>query len=109
MTVLNTIELTKESWVPVAVAIGCWMSLFISIPLSHRIKNTFVSCIFFIYSLFAVAVGIVFLLAYDEFRIPSGEYQYEIIVDDTVSFTDMTEKYNIIEQRGEIFVVEEKE
>jgi hypothetical protein len=45
----------------------------------------------------------------DQFRVPTGEYQYEILIDDTVTFNEVNEKYNIIEQRGEIFLVEEKD
>jgi hypothetical protein len=33
---------------------------------------------------------------------------YEAIVDKSVSYIELTEKYNIIERRGEIFVLEEK-
>ena len=35
--------------------------------------------------------------------------QYEVTVDDGVSINEFTDKYNIIEQRGSIYVVEEKE
>ena len=34
---------------------------------------------------------------------------YEVTLDDSVSMNEFTDKYNIIEQRGKIFVVEEKE
>ena len=34
--------------------------------------------------------------------------RYEAIIDDSVSYIELTEKYNVIEQRGEIFVLEEK-
>ena len=34
--------------------------------------------------------------------------RYEVTIDDSVSLTEFYEHYNIIEQRGEIFVVEEK-
>ena len=34
--------------------------------------------------------------------------RYEVIIDDSVSLTEFCEHYNIIEQRGEILVVEEK-
>ncbi len=36
-------------------------------------------------------------------------YRYEVSIDDTVSVNDFCEQYNIIEQRGEIYVIEEKE
>ena len=34
--------------------------------------------------------------------------RYEAIIDQSVSYMELTEKYNVIEQRGEIFVLEEK-
>lgn len=33
---------------------------------------------------------------------------YEVTIDDSVSITEFVERYNIIEQRGSIFVIEEK-
>ncbi len=35
--------------------------------------------------------------------------QYEVTIDDSVSMNEFTDKYNIIEQRGKIYIVEEKE
>ena len=34
---------------------------------------------------------------------------YEAIINDTVSFAELNDNYNIVEQRGSIFVLEEKE
>lgn len=34
--------------------------------------------------------------------------RYEVTIDDSVSMIEFTERYNIIEQRGSIFVIEEK-
>lgn len=34
--------------------------------------------------------------------------RYEVTVDDSVSLTEFYENYNVIEQRGQIFVVEEQ-
>lgn len=34
--------------------------------------------------------------------------RYEVTIDDSVSLTEFNERYNIIEQRGSIFVIEEK-
>lgn len=87
MTILNTIELTKTAptinWVGAGwCAIGC-LVLFLS----------------------AVACAALS----DEVVVPTGKYQYEVLIDDEASFIEITEKYIVIEQRGEIFVVEEKE
>ena len=38
----------------------------------------------------------------------TGEYQYECIIDDSVPYNEVIENYNIIEQRGDIWVLEDK-
>ena len=40
--------------------------------------------------------------------IKTGEYQYECIIDDSVPYSEVVENYNIVEQRGDIWVLEEK-
>lgn len=35
--------------------------------------------------------------------------QYYMTINDTVSFKEFTDRYNIIEQKGEIYIVEDKE
>lgn len=40
--------------------------------------------------------------------IKTGEYRYECIIDDSVSYNEVVENYKIIEQRGDIWVLEDK-
>lgn len=40
--------------------------------------------------------------------IKTGEYRYECIIDDSVSYNEVVENYNIVEQRGDIWVLEDK-
>ena len=35
-------------------------------------------------------------------------YQYEVTIDDSISFHEIYDKYDIIEQRGDIFILQEK-
>ena len=39
----------------------------------------------------------------------TGLYTYEVIIDESVDFLDVYEKYNVIERRGDIWVIEDKE
>lgn len=39
----------------------------------------------------------------------TGKYQYEVTIDESVSMTEFYEKYDVVEQRGSIWVIEEKE
>ena len=41
--------------------------------------------------------------------IPTGRCQYEATIDDTVSFTKLNDKYEVVEQRGKIWILEDKE
>ena len=38
----------------------------------------------------------------------TGEYQYECIIDDSVPYNKVIDNYKIIEQRGDIWVLEDK-
>lgn len=41
--------------------------------------------------------------------IPTGRYQYEVTMDESVPFEKLYEQYDVIEQRGNIWVIEDKE
>lgn len=47
------------------------------------------------------------IMTYNEYE--SGRYKYEVILEDDYPAGDLYDKYNIIEQRGEIWVIEDKE
>lgn len=54
--------------------------------------------------------AVVFLFCYLLLEIePTGRYRYEVTIDDSVSITEVYDHYNIIEQRGDIWVLEDKE
>lgn len=40
---------------------------------------------------------------------PTGRYRYEVTIDDSVSFLDICEKYENVEQNGRIWTLEDKE
>lgn len=54
-----------------------------------------------------VCIAIVMVLATAE-EVPTGEYQYEVIVEDTVNLQEFYDYYDVVGQRGEIFVVKER-
>ena len=39
----------------------------------------------------------------------TGRYEYEVTIDESVSMTDVHEKYKVIEQKGKIWILEDKE
>lgn len=44
----------------------------------------------------------------DVHMVPTGKYEYTVTIDDSVSFTEFTDRYTIIEQNGDVFVIKEK-
>ena len=48
-------------------------------------------------------------IVYKEVKIPSGRYQYEAVIQDDVSIQEVYEHYNVIEQKGKIWILEDKE
>lgn len=40
--------------------------------------------------------------------VKTGEYRYECTIDDAVPYNEIVDNYNVIEQRGDIWVLEDK-
>ena len=40
---------------------------------------------------------------------PTGKYEYEVLLSEDVSFTELYKKYEVVEQRGKIWVLKDKE
>lgn len=43
------------------------------------------------------------------YEIPTGKYEYKVIIDDNVSIAEFYEHYEIVDQEGKIFIIREKE
>lgn len=63
-------------------------------------------CMIGVICLLAFTVGIV--VVGDRNQVQTGKYRYEVILSEDVSITDIYEKYEVVEQRGEIWVLEDK-
>ena len=111
MTVLNTIELTKTAPIVSTIGVICVfltiLSFIIAILIPVEYENIGITCVVvLILSIIGVCVcGAIS----DSVTVPNGKVRYEVLINEDTSFTEVIEKYNIIEQRGEIFVLEEKE
>lgn len=55
-------------------------------------------------------IGLIIMIACGIFKytVKTGEYRYECIIDDSVSYNEVVENYKIVEQRGDIWVLEDK-
>lgn len=108
ITILNTIIVDDYArWVlPTVLALGfiCIVSLVLMIN-----SNDSGVIIFGTISLLAmIAMPIIIGTSKSHWR-TNERNQYECIIDDSVSINEVYENYNVIERRGDIWVLEDKE
>lgn len=106
MTILNQTEVMVSIIPGKFVFIGLALSFICTIMANVSEKRqdfyTIAAVIFFIASITTVFIGATF-------KNPSGRYRYECLIDDTVPYTEIYDKYDVVEQRGSIWVLEDKE
>lgn len=114
MTILNQYEILKNVtpiWFSIVFLflLACVIGSLIYIFSSHNTISAVAFCIFII-AIFLCAIwcSVVYEIVHRE-DAPTGRYRYECIIDDDTSFVDISEKYVVVEQRGEIWVLEDKE
>ena len=110
VTILNTItsnecgEIAGTMLLIGAFAFLIFILIYIISHISDDSDKPIILCIMFlIVSLISTTTGII--LASNSTVITT----YEVTISDEVSFKDFTSKYEIIEQRGEIYIVKERE
>ena len=111
--ILNKEEiLTSPEWIGVAVSISAVMviiSIIFVVAFTLTIHDTasILSMVLFVCSIIA---SIVFAAINDTYKSePTGRYRYEVTIDDSVSITEVYDHYNVVEQRGDIWILEDKE
>ena len=113
VTILNQYEVvsaTRFSWpcfwiAFVVIAIFVAIVAFAAVSRDHDWKTALIICAIAI----PIAAGSFGALSGKVISPEPVEYEtrYEVSVDDTVSMQEFYEKYEVIEQRGKIFVVRE--
>lgn len=109
MTILNQTEIMvsiiPERIIPlITIALGLALICLVMVLASVKYQD------------FCAIAGIILLVVCGVislvgafFKKPSGRYQYECLIDDTVPYTEIYNKYDVIERRGSIWVLEDKE
>ena len=108
MTILNTyiVEiptfLGPNMWIPIVVAfiVGFWLVYSDTDDIGMGIV------LGLLFSLIGALIGFLLSLGFGPF---TGTYRYEAIFDEETSIVEVMKDYNIVEQRGDIFVLEDKE
>lgn len=117
VTILNTVEKTVQvagefnaAAAGTALIISIIVVALIGFAIGYNEREVILGLI--LGALFGLVLGIfigaIFGSIFAEPPMIETTTQYEVTLDDSVSMNEFTEHYKIIEQRGKIFVVEEK-
>lgn len=74
--------------------------IFAMVVFSMLDENLLVSCIF---------VAVITMLIIFSFRIPQSDTLYEVTVDESVSYQELSTRYEVVSERGQIITLREKE
>ena len=108
LTILNSYtetitEYTNPELIPLGVGL---MLIFLGIALGGAFsKDGTVTCVGLICAVMIFIMG----LFYTRYAPKKEETYHEAVVSDNVSLKEFREKYEIVEQRGELFVIKERE
>lgn len=108
ITILNTTIVNEDAqWVlPTVLALGIICIVALVLMLNSDDAGV---VIFGTISLLAmIAIPIIVITSKSHWR-TNERNQYECIIDDSVSINEVYENYNVIERRGDIWVLEDKE
>lgn len=108
--ILNTTEIMRDP-IQVPLLLGLFVLLFFvgfGIFIYGAYEGSIVHSIMAI-GMIILSIVSLYLACSKEGTEPTGRYRYEAIIDDSVSFLDLQEKYDVIEQNGRIWVLEDKE
>lgn len=109
ITILNTTVVDDYArWVlPTVLALG--IICIVAFVLMINSDDTRAVEIFGIISFVAIIAALIIIIASKTHWRTNERNQYECIIDDGVSINEVYENYNVIERRGDIWVLEDKE
>lgn len=110
MEILNKTEITEiifPDWICPILFIGFIVAVILGLFLSFYFNSPQILIgVGFLYFLFCgLVAGVGYSSKKEDF---TGRYRYEVTLSDDVSIKAIYEQYNVIEVRGDIFILEDK-
>ncbi len=105
MTILNQeMIMMTPSWITslLVIFIISTVTLFF---IAMDVPDNFILTILLIISLFLSGVLLITVITYE---VPTGKTRYEVILDKNYPAEELYSNYEVIEQRGKIWVLEDK-
>ena len=110
--ILNKTEILVESSYAGTLMLVAIFGLMVGViclsVIPPKIKNAIFQLIVITIFVIITVASMVSLVLSTDLKSPTGEYEYQVTIDDSVSFTEFNEKYEVISQEGKIFTVKER-
>lgn len=117
MTILNTttVDIITGKANYFSWSIGCWVGIIVTLAcvigfaicIINAIKEK--DIIFVLLGVLALCIGAVILFgAVLPHNVTTTVNQYEVTINEDITFKEIMDKYDFIEQRGDIYVLREK-
>lgn len=112
--ILNKVEIMESPmWVSVVIIVLFIISLLsLGMGIVDAIEDiTDGHCLIFIVVATVAYIALIIMGNADKQLLtePTGVYEYQVTIDDSVSMNEFLEKYEIIEVNGKIYTIREKE
>ena len=104
--ILNKTEITHAAVWAVVLIIVSWILILCGIAMTTCRK---ISISITGLTIIIIAMITFILLVTIQPQQSTGEYEYQVIIDDSVSLTEFYDTYEIIEHNGKIWTIREKE
>lgn len=108
MEILYKTEIISTNLILFFVFLGALVVSIVLLSVSRYDNWHWIVEIFLWLAFTASAVLTITTAAGATFGVHSGRYRYECTLDDNIQFSDIGSKYDVVEQRGYIWVLEDK-
>ena len=109
ITILNVTEVAENSTLFLVALIFLIMGAILN-TVNLLLSTDTKQCVLYgIFTVTLLALSIVVGVTMNKDREANAHNQYECLIDKSVSMEDVYEKYTVIERRGDIWVLEDKE
>ena len=101
ITVLNQeVVLETASWIMPTLCILCAIVFLICNEINE--DYGFIIALFISFIMIGIFLGLIQ-------KVPTDRHRYTVTIDETVSFEKVLEKYDVVDQQGKMWILEDKE
>lgn len=109
--ILNQVEMREVNPLVILVGIGVMVIIVgLCLVFTEAIKDNVdknriaIGLVIFVVGVIIISFGIYF----DDNPIPTGKYEYTVLLEKGVDLIEFSEKYEIVEKQGEMWIIKDK-